>query len=217
MSEISPTVDVDFSKKVTESVLLWRKQEALPLLYSQALLDKTALQYAHDLVAAQRLTHSLSGKSPLERTRLQGDTATKVGEVIAVAVKPAQVIEGWRESSTHNELVTGDEWRQYGLASLTLNDDEGRTLVVMLFSNSLIQTQEIDEKTLTLSLLPTIKPSTVLVRHLGKSINFHTDTSPRSSNTIVITHEDDTTTLPLSGLYSLVYEGLTYNRIFIRG
>jgi uncharacterized protein YkwD len=88
----------------------------VPVLVSNSILTKTAINYAHDMNMRNFFSHiSPEGTSPIQRAAALDYTGKYVGEVIARNYNtPAEVIIGWKNSEDHCKAMMSSTYVEIG-------------------------------------------------------------------------------------------------------
>ncbi len=115
----------------------YREELGLKELYTEEILNITAEKYAAVLFEEKRISHTDKyGKRVLDRYRKEGGTGNKAGEILGTGRSVEGIFTAWKESGTHNRLITGDNWLRIGTAVV---EENGVYVAIVLFSVSIVE------------------------------------------------------------------------------
>lgn len=115
-----------------------RREQGLAGLEPDPVLAATAAAYALVLGRRGELSHrDEAGASALQRYRAQGGTAVLVGELLGAGADAAAVIDAWRLSPPHRDVLLDARWTHAGAGVLPLG--QGGQVWVVVFARRLVE------------------------------------------------------------------------------
>ncbi len=128
--------DIDLVSLINQ----YRTEQGLSSLIVEDALNRTAEKYAFELIRVGRLSHSdLDGHRVLNRYGESGGTSTDAGEILGTSSDISLIIDAWKDSPTHNQLLLGEKWLRIGVY---IAESDGNKVAVVLFSISQIYSFE---------------------------------------------------------------------------
>jgi uncharacterized protein YkwD len=115
-----------------------RAKEKLPPLRLNPLLIRLARAHSANMLAQNKMSHFLDGKSPADRAREAGYRFRSIGENIGVSAGPLPVSrthENWMNSKFHRANILGKQFREVGVGMA--RNASGRAYYTQVFGTRL--------------------------------------------------------------------------------
>lgn len=124
--------------KILEQINEIRQQHGVHELRPESAAMTAASAHAGGLAGRQTLSHwGLDGSRVNERYRILGGTGLKAGENLGAGDSAGSIIDAWMQSPDHRDNMLQEEW--YGAGVGSVYTDNGRIIVVVVFSNSRLE------------------------------------------------------------------------------